>query len=205
MPNTCNLRAAVAAAQRSLCPGREITRRLARGPTLPALARSSASSNSPNRFDFTLLQCICSNLLWPFQIGKFRHIWIPNKIWPLTEMKFLPTLDLDSIKPSFSVQNSAPRTAIADWISGIKKSSCAANENKFCVKNGDLCDYPRMRRPSDAGDEAVILNDLHSPRPHEAPSDFRGWYKLSLGCKYDGGLGSPVRGFGTSSIRDENS
>ena len=37
-----------------------------------------------------------------------------------------------------------------------------------------------LRRPSDAGDEACF-NEQYSPRPHEQPSDFRAWYKLSLG------------------------
>jgi hypothetical protein len=41
-----------------------------------------------------------------------------------------------------------------------------------------------LRRPSDAGDEACF-NEQHSPRPHEQPSDFRGWYKLKLGPEND--------------------
>mmetsp|Transcript_23348 Transcript_23348/g.63073 ORF Transcript_23348/g.63073 Transcript_23348/m.63073 type:complete len:112 (-) Transcript_23348:247-582(-) len=40
---------------------------------------------------------------------------------------------------------------------------------------------PLLRLPSDAGDDEIFGNDAHSPRPHEAPTDLRGWYKLCLG------------------------
>eukprot|EP00292_Cryptomonas_paramecium_P019692 CAMPEP_0113700318 /NCGR_PEP_ID=MMETSP0038_2-20120614/23887_1 /TAXON_ID=2898 /ORGANISM="Cryptomonas paramecium" /LENGTH=113 /DNA_ID=CAMNT_0000623955 /DNA_START=6 /DNA_END=347 /DNA_ORIENTATION=- /assembly_acc=CAM_ASM_000170 len=47
------------------------------------------------------------------------------------------------------------------------------------IANTEIC--RDLRLPSDAGDDEMIWNDLHSPRPHEAPSDFRCWYKLSNG------------------------
>jgi hypothetical protein len=103
------------------------------------------------------------------------------------EMKgFLQGIDLSSISPSINSNRSCkPVFNVPEWLShvmpGIRKSSCVALHEEPAIKLPDLHDGRRLRSSSDAGDEAVILNDLHSPRPHEAPSDFRGWYKLSLG------------------------
>lgn len=119
---------------------------------------------------------------------------------------FLTYLDITSIKPSVCRQENHSRLAMPDWMShiipGIRNSACAGNEYQTAIpKSEDVCEFPRLRSPSDAGDEAIILNDLHSPRPHEAPSDFRGWYKLSLGCRLSENsvsLGLPATELGSS-------
>lgn len=40
-----------------------------------------------------------------------------------------------------------------------------------------------IRRPSDAGADTIVNDStfLHSPRPHEQPSDYRAWYMFKLG------------------------
>ena len=50
-----------------------------------------------------------------------------------------------------------------------------------------------LRRPSDEGAEAFTCDERHSPRPHEQPSDFRGWFKLSLGSGSEGSSESAQR------------
>ena len=118
-------------------------------------------------------------------MSPFNKISDKFEIWSKrpTQMKGLMNIDLSSIKPNTGIQSSS-RLGFPEWISnilpGIRKSSCSSISEGDIWKQ-DQRDFRRLRSPSDAGDEAIISNDLHSPRPHEPPSDFRGWYKLSLG------------------------
>ena len=64
----------------------------------------------------------------------------------------------------------------------IITSSLANLAPKFNTASCEAKSFDRLRRASDAGADADSC-DMHplSPRPHEIPSGYRGWYMLKLG------------------------
>eukprot|EP00286_Rhodomonas_abbreviata_P011885 CAMPEP_0181326998 /NCGR_PEP_ID=MMETSP1101-20121128/21836_1 /TAXON_ID=46948 /ORGANISM="Rhodomonas abbreviata, Strain Caron Lab Isolate" /LENGTH=78 /DNA_ID=CAMNT_0023435567 /DNA_START=222 /DNA_END=458 /DNA_ORIENTATION=+ len=64
----------------------------------------------------------------------------------------------------------------------IITSGLSALAPKLNTASCEAKPFERLRRASDAGADADSC-DMHpiSPRPHEIPSGYRGWYKLKLG------------------------
>ena len=77
---------------------------------------------------------------------------------------------------------------VASWLQNlIKQTFLGECKLPSSPMNNNQSNLPKcgehhiLRLPSDGGDGGEFSADQHSPRPHEAPSDFRAWSKLSLG------------------------